>query len=180
MQIPAFLLPIFSSLALASPANLYPRQYLRQDAIASNCPTYYKAVRGDICVTVARLYNLTLSDFYAWNPAVGPNCESLWEGYHYCVAKPPPVPASTTATGFVVVTPTLTATPTGCVAAPTPTHPGSICECKTWHRVREGEVCWMLLERYGITQEKFLELNPGVGNSGCNNIWLEFYVCVGA
>ncbi|KAK4454285.1 hypothetical protein QBC34DRAFT_471184 [Podospora aff. communis PSN243] len=184
MHLPTFLAFIFASLALASPANLALRQYPRQEGIASNCPAYYKAVRGDFCVTVATLYNLTLADFFAWNPAVGANCESLWEGHYYCVAKPVAPAATATATTGVVAVPTATATVTasvtGCVAAPTPTQPGSVCECKIWHRVREGEVCWMLLERYGISQERFLELNPGVGGSACNNIWLEFYVCVGA
>ncbi|KAF9874971.1 LysM domain-containing protein [Colletotrichum karsti] len=30
-------------------------------------------------------YHITLDQFYAWNPAVGTNCENLWKGYAYCV-----------------------------------------------------------------------------------------------
>ena len=29
--------------------------------------------------------DLTNSDFYEWNPAVGNDCSSLWPGYYYCV-----------------------------------------------------------------------------------------------
>ncbi|KAH8768227.1 LysM domain-containing protein [Diaporthe sp. PMI_573] len=57
-----------------------------QTGIISTCNSYYQAKKGDYCQKVLDLYKtFTLQQFYTWNPSVGSDCSSLWEGYYYCV-----------------------------------------------------------------------------------------------
>lgn len=41
---------------------------------------------GDSCAAIETAYDITFAQFYAWNPAVGSNCQNLWIGEAYCVA----------------------------------------------------------------------------------------------
>jgi hypothetical protein len=56
-----------------------------QTGIASNCNAWYNVVSGDSCSKIEGLFNITFAQFYAWNPAVGSNRQSLFIGYSYCV-----------------------------------------------------------------------------------------------
>lgn len=56
-----------------------------QTGITSSCGKFYKVVTGDSCHDIAQEHDVTLDDFYAWNPAVGDNCGSLLSGYYVCV-----------------------------------------------------------------------------------------------
>jgi hypothetical protein len=56
---------------------------------------------------------ITFAQFYAWNPAVGSNCESLWASEAYCVGIPgskstTSITTSTTSTSNIVPGPTQT------------------------------------------------------------------------
>jgi hypothetical protein len=46
---------------------------------------WYEAVSGDTCDAIVAKFSITLAEFYAWNPAVGSTCASLFLGYYYCV-----------------------------------------------------------------------------------------------
>jgi hypothetical protein len=37
----------------------------------ANCEEWYVVKSGDECGTIATAYNISLAQFYAWNPAVG-------------------------------------------------------------------------------------------------------------
>ncbi|KLU86623.1 hypothetical protein MAPG_05635 [Magnaporthiopsis poae ATCC 64411] len=41
--------------------------------------------------------NITIAQFFAWNPAVGNQCQGLWTGYRYCtrITDLPPDPDTT-------------------------------------------------------------------------------------
>ncbi|KAF2719531.1 carbohydrate-binding module family 50 protein [Polychaeton citri CBS 116435] len=56
-----------------------------QSGIASNCDKYYTVVSGDSCDKIETQYSITFQQLYAWNPAIGSNCQSLWVGYAVCV-----------------------------------------------------------------------------------------------
>ncbi|KAK3944406.1 peptidoglycan-binding lysin subgroup [Diplogelasinospora grovesii] len=56
-----------------------------QTGITSSCKKYYQAQSGDYCQKIADNNQITLANFYSWNPAVGTSCASLWVGYYYCV-----------------------------------------------------------------------------------------------
>ncbi|GAB1317701.1 hypothetical protein MFIFM68171_07911 [Madurella fahalii] len=56
-----------------------------QDGMTGGCNKFHKVVSGDNCQTVAAQHNITLSDFYAWNPAVGTQCTMLQLNVWVCV-----------------------------------------------------------------------------------------------
>ncbi|OJJ00945.1 hypothetical protein ASPVEDRAFT_596129 [Aspergillus versicolor CBS 583.65] len=66
---------------------------------AKNCVRWFPAKRGDTCDKIVHLFNISLSDFFKWNPGLGEDCEkNLWADYSYCVGvgKPPNPPAPPT------------------------------------------------------------------------------------
>lgn len=56
-----------------------------QTGMALNCDSFYKAVTGDSCFSIAENTSIPLTDFETWNPAVGSNCTTLFAGYYYCI-----------------------------------------------------------------------------------------------
>lgn len=54
----------------------------------SDCNRWHQVVNGDTCDGIVKTYGtFSLAQFYAWNPAVGTSCLSLWLGYWYCIGK---------------------------------------------------------------------------------------------
>lgn len=52
---------------------------------------------GDTCQVIVDKYKtFTLAQFYAWNPAVGNACETLWMGYDVCIEVKGAAAATTT------------------------------------------------------------------------------------
>ncbi|KAL4860715.1 hypothetical protein BDV12DRAFT_208904 [Aspergillus spectabilis] len=107
---------------------------------------------GDGCYDLAATFNILLSDFYAWNPAVGTSCESLQAGYYVCIGVAGG--SSTTTTTSATSVPSTTTMTTATVTGPTPQQTGIISICNDYH------------------------LNPAVGSS-CSALWLGYYICVG-
>lgn len=56
-----------------------------QPGLTGGCNKFYKVVSGDGCQSVATSNNVTLTDFYTWNPAVGTDCMSLQLNVWVCV-----------------------------------------------------------------------------------------------
>jgi LysM repeat protein len=56
-----------------------------QTGMVTTCKTFYLVVSGDGCYDIAAAAGVTLANFYAWNPAVGTNCASLWPDYYVCI-----------------------------------------------------------------------------------------------
>jgi hypothetical protein len=48
-----------------------------QTGIVSNCDAFYEVESGNDCNPIVALYDLTLGEFYDWNPAVGSSCQYL-------------------------------------------------------------------------------------------------------
>lgn len=109
-----------------------------QTGIASNCVKFYKVISGDSCSSIAEAYDISLDDFYNWNPAVGDECRNLWVDEYYCkwlegygIGLPelifhqlfPGVAISTTASSTIslAVTPTFYSTSHSVVIQPQPT-----------------------------------------------------------
>lgn len=71
-----------SSTSAASPTPPAPTQA----GEPSNCNAWFVPVSGDSCATAADSHNISLSQFYAWNPAVSSDCvNGFWVGEAYCV-----------------------------------------------------------------------------------------------
>ncbi|KAH0525992.1 hypothetical protein TsFJ059_009377 [Trichoderma semiorbis] len=56
-----------------------------QANMTTNCKTFYLVKSGDDCFDIAAAANVTLANFYAWNPAIGTSCSALWPDYYVCV-----------------------------------------------------------------------------------------------
>ena len=113
---------------------------------------------------------ISLEQFYAWNPAVGPDCSAMWPNYAYCISV-----AGTTTTPTTTST---TATARVTVAPPGPTQEGASKTCVKWHVVTDADTegCWGITQKYGIDVEEFIRINPWVGES-CN-IWGGYAYCI--
>ncbi|KAI7202793.1 hypothetical protein KC316_g1978 [Hortaea werneckii] len=84
-----------NSLAPTSTASSRPSQVTStasmgptQTGIVNGCTQYYTVQSGNSCAAIDAMFGITFKQFYAWNPAIGSNYESLWLGYAYCVVAP--------------------------------------------------------------------------------------------
>ncbi|KAI2780282.1 carbohydrate-binding module family 50 protein [Daldinia loculata] len=159
-----------TTIAVSAP----PSPTLTQAGIMKDCNIYYRAVAGDTCSKIISKYKISdPAQFMKWNPAVGVNCSGLSADYYYCVGIKD---TSSTYTRPPYIT---TAIPPGCIRVhPTPTQPGSICKCKSWHQVNSEDTCANIEARYKITAEQFNKWNPLVGPK-CKLLWEGYNVCVG-
>ncbi|KAJ9374868.1 CAZyme family GH18 [Paecilomyces variotii] len=56
-----------------------------QTGMVSDCDDFHLVVTNDTCASVADVAGISLSDFYAWNPAVGSKCLYLALGDYVCI-----------------------------------------------------------------------------------------------
>jgi len=129
--------------------------------MASNCDSFYLVQAGDQCGTLAASKGISLANFYAWNPAAGSTCQSLWIGYYVCVG----VIGGTQTTGNGITT-------------PTPIETGTTTDCKNFHLVVTNDQCEAIATAAGISLSDFYAWNPNVGST-CQSLWLGYYVCIG-
>lgn len=102
-------------------------------------------------------------------------CDNLWLGYYVCVGATV-TPTAPTTKAPTLTTPTLTTpTPTG----PSPQMPSIVSSCNKFYQVRSGDGCWAIEQTNGISAAQFQSWNPFV-DANCANLWLGYYVCVGA
>lgn len=150
-----------------------------QTGIASNCDLFYLVVSEDGCEAIATKYNITLADFYAWNPAVKTDCSGLDANDYVCVG----IDASSSATGSSTTTPSTTTststtgTATG-IVTPTPTQIGMTTDCDAFYYVVPNDGCYDIAAEYGIALADFYTWNPAVGDD-CSGLEPNVYVCVG-
>ncbi|KAF8846702.1 hypothetical protein BDZ45DRAFT_608551 [Acephala macrosclerotiorum] len=138
-----------------------------QIGIVSSCTDYYVTKSGDSCASIEAAYGISIAEFYAWNPAVGSNCESLWLDETYCVAAPSQAGISASCTDAASTTTTAAA-----ATPPGPTQTGITSACNVWTVVDAFE------SEYDITFDQFYAWNPAVGAS-CTNLWVGEAYCVG-
>ncbi|KAF2223855.1 hypothetical protein BDZ85DRAFT_236355 [Elsinoe ampelina] len=58
-----------------------------QSGMVSGCDKFHKVVSGDGCWAIANDNQISLDDFYAWNPAVGSDCAALLLDFNVCVGR---------------------------------------------------------------------------------------------
>ncbi|KAL4782868.1 hypothetical protein BJX76DRAFT_358502 [Aspergillus varians] len=56
-----------------------------QANMVKNCTKFHKVGSKDQCSVIASENNISLADFYTWNPDVGDKCGALWLDYYVCV-----------------------------------------------------------------------------------------------
>ncbi|AEO69849.1 carbohydrate-binding module family 50 protein, partial [Thermothielavioides terrestris NRRL 8126] len=132
-----------------------------QSGLAANCNQFYFVQAGDTCDAIDQKYQISFSQFYAWNPAREPNttpdCHALLASTWVCVG----VPGASHTTG------------------PQPQMPGVVASCKTYYFVQPGDSCWSIELAKGISDAQLHKWNTGI-NADCTNLWANAYICVGA
>jgi len=115
--------------------------------MATNCIDTIDVEAGGLtCQDIFDIFGITLAQFYAWNPTVGPNCAGLWTGnasgfyrhpvilpsrltrvlgYRYCIETDGNDPGTTP-------TPSTSSTVVG-PQPPGPTQSGQPANCNRWH-----------------------------------------------
>jgi len=53
-----------------------------QEGATANCTQYVdvNVEGGPDCVYILDIFNITIAQFYHWNPTVGSDCSGLWAG----------------------------------------------------------------------------------------------------
>ncbi|OGE49080.1 hypothetical protein PENARI_c023G09001 [Penicillium arizonense] len=142
-----------------------------QNGVASNCDEWHYVKDGDGCFDLSKTYDITLDDFYSWNPAVGDGCKNLNTEYYVCVGVNGGTAPSTT-------TQKPTSTGDGTTTNPTETLPGTIDTCKKYYKVANGDGCYDIAAAHDITLNNFYSWNPSVKDD-CSGLKFDSYVCVG-
>lgn len=122
-----------------------------QTPVNANCNKYHKVSSSSTtCQAIADYNSIKLSDFKTWNPSINTGCSNLKVGYYTCVGiLPSPIQAP--------------------VAG----------NCNKYHKVASASTtCKAIADYNGISIADFNKWNPSI-TSTCNNLWLDYYVCVG-
>lgn len=163
----------------ASPSSAISTPYPIQTGMASNCDKFYLVVTGDTCADIASTYDITLANFYAWNPAVGSTCANLWVDDYVCVevGKSSSTSSTSAATSTSKTSTTTTPTTSDEISTPSPIQTGMTSTCDEFYLVVSGDTCAGIASTYDITLANFYAWNPAVGSS-CGSLWVDDYVCV--
>jgi hypothetical protein len=156
-----------------APSNRITTPSPIQDGMVTNCDGFYLVKSGDQCQSIADGNGITLTQFYAFNPAVGTQCESLWGGTYACI--------HILGTGPNAVTkspPTTTAAASNRITTPKSIQPGIVGNCNSFYLVQPGEACAAIADKNSITLSQFYAWNTQVG-TGCSSLWANAYACVG-
>ncbi|ORY64855.1 uncharacterized protein BCR38DRAFT_431162 [Pseudomassariella vexata] len=141
------------------------------------CTQYADAWPDWDCSDILLNYELTIAQFYEYNPVVGADCSGLWPEYAYCIRAADYVsPVTSTTTASATTTATSRTTTTGPPAA---THTGQPANCDEWHVVVDDDTCTSIEQAYSITAPQFLAWNPAVSADCSTNFWLGYAYCVG-
>ncbi|KAH6653368.1 hypothetical protein BKA67DRAFT_593299 [Truncatella angustata] len=134
------------------------------DGMAEDCSlaVYVDSTGSPTCQEILDSRELTIAQFYEWNPSVGADCGGMWAGYQYYVRTEDYVEPTPTTTSI-----TTSATATTSPTAPGPTQDGQPTDCNKWHVVEAGDDCSVIYDTYDITQEEFLEWNPAGSYAYC-------------
>jgi LysM repeat protein len=128
-----------------------------QTGMTSSCTKLYTVKSGDGCAAIESTYALTFAQLYAWNPAIGDDCQYLSLGYAICVA----VKSTSTVT-------TLTSAPTETTTS---------VSCSEYYTVVQGDSCAAIESKYSISFAEFLLWNPSIG-SNCQSLNIAQQYCV--
>ncbi|KAF3898088.1 Carbohydrate-binding module family 50 protein [Trichophyton interdigitale] len=146
----------------------------------SECTCYLLTDKTDkkylSCSEIPGFTTLSVSELRALNPWIEQDCKENTftsrlseDGYlQLCLERSGSSTISTTSS-----TPMPTSLPPSA-----PTQPGADKNCNKWHVISEGDNCWSISQKYGISLDDFLLWNPGVGKD-CSALWLNYGVCIG-
>ncbi|KAM0796610.1 hypothetical protein BDR22DRAFT_518371 [Usnea florida] len=123
---------------------------------------------GDTCTSIVSgaLNNLTLPNFFLFNPSLHNDCSNLLAGDNVCISAP-------TCSAFY---------PSNCIAqnSTVPSSgpaPGTNATCVPLHTAVPDDNCNKIAQEYNITVSQFLQTNPSVYQN-CTNLVAGAEYCV--
>lgn len=137
------------------------------------CCTTYTVQQNDTCTSIASpARNLSLTNFYTFNPALNSNCSNLLFGSNVCLSQPNGTPLSLpscSAQNNASSTSAGTSAPS--VASGTNT------TCLPLYTAETGDTCDSIARVYHFTPQYFQQINPSI-NGACTNIIAGLEYCV--
>ncbi|KAI1448974.1 carbohydrate-binding module family 50 protein [Annulohypoxylon stygium] len=150
-----------------------------RDGAIETCTEFADVPEDWQCTDVLANYELTIAQFYEYNPAVGSDCGNLWPNMAYCIRAPGYTdPSATTSGPSGTATPTSTSTP-----GPSPTQSGNaVAKCNKYAQAEKGDLCTNFAERNNVSLQQLYTWNTLLKSdgSGCaSNLWGGYWYCVG-
>ncbi|KAJ6025073.1 hypothetical protein N7540_005870 [Penicillium herquei] len=170
--------------SVTASATSTPSSFPTQTGVTSSCNQWEYVVDGTTCQSILDENDITLAQFYSWNPAVGSTCANLWLDTYVCVgvstssSNTISSTAMTTSTKTTSSPSTLTTVTSSTATGLSPTQSGIASDCVDYYLAESGDSCWSIYsEKYTyLTEDLFIEYNPAVGSS-CS-ILEGYYYCV--
>ncbi|KDR74914.1 hypothetical protein GALMADRAFT_123583 [Galerina marginata CBS 339.88] len=128
--------------------------------ITNGCGYYYVVNTGDNCTAVEEFFDMTDSDFQAYNEDPALPCPSLTVGSAVCVQ-------------VLNATDIIPPTPTNAAAGSAPSG------CAKWYTIVSGDGCPSVEQKFGLSAIQFFALNPEV-KTDCTNLGLGEAYCLKA
>ncbi|KAI0595745.1 carbohydrate-binding module family 50 protein [Biscogniauxia sp. FL1348] len=154
---------------------------IRNGSIES-CTQYADAYPDWECTDILLNYELTIAQFYEYNPEVGEDCSGLWPSYAYCIRAPDYTPPGTPSSTTTAPPGSSTTTSSG-PPAPTPTQDGNaVSNCNAYAQAQEGDWCAAFAERNGVREVDLYAWNSVLGANGENcasSLWYGYWYCIG-
>ncbi|KAI1055596.1 hypothetical protein LB505_010846 [Fusarium chuoi] len=141
-----------------------------QTGMVANCNKFHLIKTTTTCQGIADYNEISLLDFYKWNPKVNSDCSNLVLGAYACAGV-----INTTLQPST--THTTTTTDNG-ISTPKPTQSGMVSNCNKFHIIKSTTTCQGIVDYNKITMANLLKWNVGI-NSQCSNLILGSSVCVG-
>ncbi|CAM1509828.1 Fc.00g001630.m01.CDS01 [Cosmosporella sp. VM-42] len=159
-----------------------------QTGMVKTCKSFYKVVKGDSCYDIAKDHQVSLKNFYLWNPAVKTDCSGLQSNEYVCIGIGST--ESVTSTSKVVPTSKAVTSKTGNKSTtqkpttttgfftPSPIQTGMTKSCKSFYKVAKSDTCYDIASDHKIALKDFYSWNPAT-KSDCSGLQAKVYVCVG-
>ncbi|GAD95926.1 hypothetical protein PMAA_036450 [Paecilomyces variotii No. 5] len=127
------------------------------------------------CASLALLasnstYNVSESQFLAWNPNIQGSCGGVSNGQRVCLGAPGGAWPSPSAT---IMAPTGTGAYYTTATPAYPTQKGTTDSCGKYYKVVSGDNCWTVDLRFGINFTQLQSLNTYL-NDNCTTLWLNY------
>ena len=155
---------------ITTPANGIVTPSPIPDNMTKNCNKFHLVAKGDGCATITKQYSISFEQMFAWNPAIGSNCEMLQLGVNYCVGLIGGTPVTSKP-------PTIT-TPANGIVTPSPIQDNMTKNCNKFHLVVKGDGCSSIGTKYRVSFAQLFSWNPSIGG-GCETMVLGTHLCVG-
>ena len=130
-----------------------------QSGVTKDCTDWWLVGSSDTCEQIRSEAGITQTDLYAWNPAVGDDCQGLEVDKYICVGvngnSSPGVTSPTSSSPSTPTTvPSTTASPTdGPITVPQPSREGMASNCRQFYLQQSGEYCYDMAAKNGISLE---------------------------